>query len=87
MATRVTDGARRERNEKRETTRKARENGLFTVPFCLPFKFATSDIFGIFLSVPHSNRSHFGLIQSMGGGKYICHVFAEYKVGAWSHTI
>ena len=177
MATRVTDGARRERNEKRETTRKARENGLSrssdflasklkcwqarhvkrdfrvclnnryfsaalvsrvsrlrrsrarvllslklkkkrdcsqsktcpvwkswfllpfgficlgcfflknTVPFCLPFKFATSDIFGIFLSVPHSNRSHFGLIQSMGGGKYICHVFAEYKVSAWSHTI
>ena len=28
MATRVTDGARRERHEKRETTRKARENGL-----------------------------------------------------------
>lgn len=28
----------------------------------------------------HSNRSHFGLIQSMGGGKYVCHVFAEYKV-------
>ena len=28
MATRVTDGARRERQEKRETTRKARENGL-----------------------------------------------------------
>ena len=27
MATRVTDGARRERHEKRETTRKARENG------------------------------------------------------------
>lgn len=29
-----------------------------------------------------SNRSHFGLIQSMGGGKYICHVFAEYKTKA-----
>lgn len=28
----------------------------------------------------YSNRSHFGLIQSMGGGKYVCHVFAEYKV-------
>ena len=27
MATRVTDGARQERHEKRETTRKARENG------------------------------------------------------------
>ncbi|XP_029206013.2 uncharacterized protein LOC114969842 isoform X3 [Acropora millepora] len=29
-----------------------------------------------------SNGSHFGLIQSMGGGKYICHVFAEYKTKA-----
>ncbi|XP_078369271.1 uncharacterized protein LOC144653202 isoform X2 [Oculina patagonica] len=29
-----------------------------------------------------SNRSHFGLIQSMGGGKYVCHVFAEYKTKA-----
>lgn len=29
-----------------------------------------------------SNRSHFGLIQTMGGGKYICHVFAEYKTKA-----
>ena len=29
MATHVTDGARRERHEKRETTLKARENGLF----------------------------------------------------------
>ena len=28
MATRVTDGTRRERHKKRETTRKARENGL-----------------------------------------------------------
>ena len=28
MATRVTDGARRERYEKKETTRKAGENGL-----------------------------------------------------------
>ena len=28
MATRVTDGARRERHEKKESTRKARENGL-----------------------------------------------------------
>ena len=28
IATRVTDGARRERHERRETTRKARENGL-----------------------------------------------------------
>ena len=28
MSTRVTDGARRERHEKRETTRKAIENGL-----------------------------------------------------------
>ena len=28
MAKRVTDGARRERDEKLETTRKARENGL-----------------------------------------------------------
>ena len=55
--------------------------------FLSSFQFATSDIFGIFLSLPHSNRSHFGLIQSMGGGKYICHVFAEYKVSAWSHTI
>ena len=53
--------------------------------FLSSFQFATSDIFGI--SLPHSNRSHFGLIQSMGGGKYICHVFAEYKVSAWSHTI
>ena len=28
MTTRVTEGARRERHNKRETTRKARENGL-----------------------------------------------------------
>ena len=28
MTTRVTEGARRERHDKRETTRKARENGL-----------------------------------------------------------
>ena len=32
------------------------------------------------IAVLSSNRTHFGLIQSMGGGKYICHVFAEYKV-------
>ncbi|XP_032226738.2 uncharacterized protein LOC5502580 isoform X2 [Nematostella vectensis] len=29
-----------------------------------------------------SNNSHFGLIQSQGGGKYICHVFSEYKTRA-----
>jgi hypothetical protein len=23
---------------------------------------------------------HFGLVESQGGGKFICHVFAEYKV-------
>ena len=34
----------------------------------------------VFAYLCYSNRSHFGLIQSMGGGKYICHVFAEYKV-------
>ena len=28
MTTRVTEGARRERHDKRETTRKARESGL-----------------------------------------------------------
>ena len=37
MATRGTDGARRERHEKRETTRKARENGLSR----------SSDFFGV----------------------------------------
>ena len=37
MVTRVTDGARRERHEKRETTRKAGENGLLR----------SSDFFGV----------------------------------------
>ena len=37
MATRVTEGARRERHEKRETTRKTGENGLSR----------SSDFFGV----------------------------------------
>ena len=37
--------------------------------------------------VHYSNRSHFGLIQSMGGGKYVCHVFAEYKASTTGSDI
>ena len=27
-----------------------------------------------------SDRVHFGLVESQGGGTFICHVFAEYKM-------
>ena len=44
------------------------------------WQFAFVLIWTSFFLLCYSNRSHFGLIQSMGGGKYVCHVFAEYKV-------
>ena len=34
----------------------------------------------MFLSSLRSDRVHFGVVESQGGGKFICHVFAEYKV-------
>ena len=44
------------------------------------FHCVVMSLYIVFAYFCYSNRSHFGLIQSMGGGKYICHVFAEYKV-------
>ena len=33
-----------------------------------------------YLMISRSDRVHFGIVESQGGGKFICHVFAEYKV-------
>ena len=53
MTTRVTEGVRRERHKKRETTRKARENGLSLSGF---FGMKTEVLRGLDLRVCLNNR-------------------------------
>ena len=73
--TRVTDGARQERHEKRETTRKARENGLSR----------SSDFFGVsteVLTARHVKRAlGDGPLENLWwGGRSTKKKFAQGKI-------